>query len=157
MKRLFTLLLLLVAVSATYAQKRYVTMTAVRGYSNVVGSIYFGGAVPNSIEDVKSLSSSSYDYQVGIYLNLLSDEGFAVENVVSHSNSANNCAYTTYLLSKPAETPQPSDAIKKVTDDDAEIREVARFNLQGLPVSKKEKGIQIIVFSNYTTKTVIVE
>jgi hypothetical protein len=34
---------------------------------------------------------------------------------------------------------------------------VARYNLQGIPVKETEKGVQIIVFSNFTTKTVVVE
>ena len=41
--------------------------------------------------------------------------------------------------------------------DDQDVREVARYNLQGLPVDKDEKGVQIIVFSNFTTRTIIVE
>ena len=41
--------------------------------------------------------------------------------------------------------------------DDEEITEVARYNLQGIPVSESERGVQIIVYSNYTTKTIIVE
>ena len=48
-------------------------------------------------------------------------------------------------------------AIERVTADDQEAVEVARYNLQGVPVDKDEKGIQIVVYSNYTTKTVIVE
>ena len=50
------------------------------------------------------------------------------------------------------------DAIERiVADDGQEAVEVARYNLQGVPVDKNEKGIQIVVYSNYTTKTVIVE
>jgi hypothetical protein len=37
------------------------------------------------------------------------------------------------------------------------VYEVARYNLQGMPVKETEKGIQIVVFSNYTTKTIIKE
>lgn len=40
---------------------------------------------------------------------------------------------------------------------DEEKHEVARYNLQGNAVSPDEKGIQIVVFSDYTTKTEIVE
>ena len=38
-----------------------------------------------------------------------------------------------------------------------DVREVARYNLQGIACSPTEKGVQIVVFSDYTTKTVIVE
>jgi len=40
---------------------------------------------------------------------------------------------------------------------DSDAIEVARYNLQGIPISENEKGIQIIVYSDYTTKTVINE
>ncbi len=42
-----------------------------------------------------------------------------------------------------------------ISNDDAE--EVARYNLSGRPCSPNEKGVQIIVYSNFTTKTVILE
>jgi hypothetical protein len=36
-----------------------------------------------------------------------------------------------------------------------EAKEVARYNLSGQPCSPSEKGVQIIVYSDFTTKTVI--
>ena len=39
------------------------------------------------------------------------------------------------------------------TRSDAE--EVARYNLSGIPCSPNEKGVQIIVYSDFTTKTII--
>jgi hypothetical protein len=38
-----------------------------------------------------------------------------------------------------------------------DVNEIARYNLQGIPVNANEKGVQIIVYSNYTTKTVVVQ
>ena len=38
--------------------------------------------------------------------------------------------------------------------DDVEIK--ARYNLSGIPCSPNDKGVQIIVYSDYTTKTVVV-
>mgnify|MGYP007101893808 CR=1 FL=1 len=60
----------------------------------------------------------------------------------------------SFLLSKTADT---SNAIQMTTMDDEEVTEIARYNLQGIPVRKSEKGLQIIVFSNYTTKTVVIQ
>ena len=37
------------------------------------------------------------------------------------------------------------------------LTEIARYNLQGIQVNENEKGVQIIVYSNYTTKTVVVQ
>ena len=66
--------------------------------------------------------------------------------------------YVNYLLSKKTSSSNP-DVVTYQRDitDDTEVYEVARFNLQGLPVNKEEKGVQIVVYSNYTTKTIIVE
>ena len=50
-------------------------------------------------------------------------------------------------------------AVRAIESDhfDADMVEVARYNLSGRPCHPHEKGIQIVVYSNYTTKTVIVE
>ena len=85
---------------------------------------------------------------VGKVLNLLAKEGFVVEQM---SCSA-ECE--VILLSRIALDPE---AVPHVTADDQEAVEVARYNLQGLPVNEDEKGVQIIVYSNFTTKTIIVE
>lgn len=41
--------------------------------------------------------------------------------------------------------------------NDGEIEEVARYSLSGLPCNPYDKGVQIIVYSDFTTKTIIVE
>jgi hypothetical protein len=38
-----------------------------------------------------------------------------------------------------------------------DVEEVARFNLSGRPCMPNDKGVQIIVYSNFSTKTIIVE
>lgn len=43
------------------------------------------------------------------------------------------------------------------TYNDGEVEEVARYNLSGRPCKPYDKGVQIIVYSDFTTKTVIVE
>jgi hypothetical protein len=50
-----------------------------------------------------------------------------------------------------------SNAIQKIEADNDDVREIARYNLQGIPVKEGEKGLQIIVYSNYTTKTIVVQ
>ena len=37
-----------------------------------------------------------------------------------------------------------------------EAEEVARYNLSGHPCSPNDKGVQIIVYSDFTTRTIIV-
>lgn len=53
---------------------------------------------------------------------------------------------------------QPS-AIKEIEasgTDNGEAEEIARYNLSGHPCMPNEKGVQIIVYSDFTTKTVVV-
>lgn len=41
------------------------------------------------------------------------------------------------------------------TRHDSDTDEVARYNLSGRPCTPSDKGVQIIVYSDYTTRTVI--
>ena len=49
--------------------------------------------------------------------------------------------------------PSTVRSVETLRDNDAV--EVARYNLSGIPCSPNEKGIQIIVYSDFTTKAVI--
>ena len=47
-------------------------------------------------------------------------------------------------------------AVRSVNDDNGiDADEVARYNLSGQPCSPSDKGIQIIVYSDFTAKTII--
>lgn len=94
-------------------------------------------------------------FWLGEVLNLLASKGFEVVQMNSAANINDGSAVPVqYLLVKNS---SPVTAVESVRDKGEPTREVARYNLQGLPVSATEKGIQIIVYDNYTTKTVIVE
>lgn len=138
---------LLGCVAAAWGQKSYVNVVADHIYSSIYQEIYLTGDVPVGIKTHYD-SYGSEAMTVGKVLNLLAKEGFVVEQM---SCSA-ECE--VILLSRLALDPE---AIPHVTADDQEAVEVARYNLQGLPVSEDEKGVQIIVYSNFTTKTIIVE
>lgn len=91
---------------------------------------------------------------IGNILNQLAEKGFEVESMIGTNTSS--YGKIMFLLSKGKNS--NSTAIQHIsTDDEEEAREVARYNLQGIPVNKDERGIQIVVYSNYTTKTIIVE
>ena len=140
---------LAVAVMGTAAaQKSYVNVVADHIYSSIYQEIYLTGDVPPGIKTHYD-SYGSEAMTVGKVLNLLAKEGFTIEQM--------SCAAEgeVIILSRP-EVPE-SDQVERITIDDQDVREVARYNLQGFPVDKDEKGIQIVVYSNYTTKTVIVE
>ena len=148
MKKIILLLLLVLVSVTASARKSYITVSCTDsdGHS---GSIYLTGDVPTDMEKHYSSTSS------GNILNLLSARGYEVELMTGTSTQSSS--RLCYLLSKK-KSPNESDAIQHIyADDDAETYEVARYNLQGLPINKDEKGVQIVVYSNYTTKTIIVE
>ena len=165
MKRFVTLLTLLVGLwHGALAQKSYVTVYCSQNVYG--GGIYLSGDIPPSMKsfydsyDFVNTSLMGYSW-IGEVLNLLASNGFSVDKMntvfeTTHSDSPR--VVTTYLLSKPLEDSTP-DNIRRTekTDDNSKIHEVARYNLQGMPIDKEEKGVQIVVYSNYTTKTVIKE
>lgn len=151
MKKLFISLAMMLAIVGTaWGQKSYVNVVADHIYSSIYQEIYLTGDVPVGIKTHYD-SYGSEAMTMGKVLNLLAKEGFVVEQM---SCSA-ECEVV--LLSRIALYPDDNDAIARIEADDQDVHEVARYNLQGLPVDKDEKGIQIVVYSNYTTKTVIVE
>ena len=80
-------------------------------------------------------------------VNMLAERGFEVEFTMENRN---------FLMSKRSSSGY--NAVRSVVlNEDEDVTEVARYNLQGLPVKEHDKGVQIIVYSNYTTKTVIVQ
>ena len=148
MKKWIVLLALALAVAHTaVAQRSYVNVVADHIYSSIYQEMYLTGDVPAGIKTHYD-SFGSEAMTVGKVLNLLAREGFVVDQM-SCTNEGE-----VIVLSRVALYPE---AIEHVAADDQEAVEVARYNLQGVPVDKNEKGIQIVVYSNYTTKTIIVE
>lgn len=148
MKKMLSFIFLLAVGISALAQKSYITMYVGGLESQSQNFCYLSGDVPSDM--IRYYSPCSY----GDILNQLSAKGYEVENMVGTSTSSSR---VSYLLSKKG-TSNPSDDIQRVkADNDEEVAEVARYNLQGMPIGKNEKGIQIVVYSNYTTKTIIVE
>jgi hypothetical protein len=145
MKKYFIVFLLLIASIGSMAQKSYVHVHHSGSDLDLPSSyIVLSGDVPTNMK-----SQYSREATIGMVLNNLSNNGFEVEYVTSRQNS------TIYLLSKKSS--DVNNAIQRMQSDNEDVVEVARYNLQGLPVKESEKGIQIIVYSNYTTKTVLVQ
>ncbi len=148
------LLLLLAAVAlpfAAFAQKKYVNVVA-SGLTDRFQSITLSGDIPTGM---KSFYDSYTDQNtLGNVVNQLVSLGYVVEKM--------SCAYgekslEVILLSKAAQPDLTAIRDNTMEEKEDEAVEVARYNLQGIPVRPHEKGIQIVVFSNYTTRTVIVE
>lgn len=112
--------------------------------------ISLSGTVPSGIKKTYYQDS---DMTIGEMLNLLSEEGFEIEFTTSSPVNGYGGAY--FVWSKKSSN---TNSVNKVrTDDDSDVHEVARYNLQGMPISENEKGFQVVVYSNYTAKTVIIE
>ena len=94
---------------------------------------------------------------IGTLLNKLSREGFIIESQSMAAYATSNSGIKEIIIMSRSGSSNPSRIQSIKTEDEGEPYEVARYNLQGMPVKANEKGVQIIVFSNYTTKTVIVE
>ncbi len=152
--------MLLAIAGGARAQKSYLNLYVYgldRPQSNKFGygqTIYITGTIPDGIQSEYGTVDVMY---IGNLLTKLSSLGYSIEQMSTSSASGSNgtpITYETIIMSKPD---TDTASVPTVAASDDEATEVARYNLQGLPVTKGEKGIQIIVYSNYTTKTVIVE
>ena len=162
MKKIFIIALCLIASIACFARKSYVHVYAAQLSNSYGHALAITGDVPANIE--RSYFASQ-QVTIGQMLNMLAGEGFELEFVSSPTSTENYTGTAAgimlcYVLSKQIADSDSGDqsGIRTVKNDDADdVYEVARYNLQGLPVSPSEKGVQIVVYSNYTTRTVINE
>jgi hypothetical protein len=154
MKKFLVLLFLMSVGTSAFAQKSYLNVAAIDLWQEQSQYITLSGDVPS---DLKWYYHQTDDnMSIGNLLNILSEKGFVVEYMCSLNSGTGSDRGVNYLLSRNKSN--DSDAIQHIKAyDGEEAYEVARYNPQGLPVSKNEKGIQIVVYSNYTTKTIIVE
>ena len=155
MKKLLLFLFLAMPLIG-YSQKSYVQINVKLNFdnseSNKYGSsMYLTGDIPSGIKDYYYESYSTDDMTPGKLMSLLSAKGYELEKAF-----ATDTSHEIIIMSKDASS--SSSKIQNIKiEEEGEPYEVARYNLQGMPVKETEKGIQIIVYSNYTTKTVIVE
>ena len=151
-KALFLIAAMMLLPICSKAQKTYVNIVAM-DVNKRYHSMYLSGDVPS---DVNTFYDAYYnETTLGDVINQLASHGFVVEQMSCSQNESS--MRETVLLSKTS-SPSPTKAHEIIrSEKDGEAVEVARFNLQGIPVQPQEKGVQIIVYSNYTTRTVIVE
>ena len=128
------------------AHKEYLIVA----YSSSGGGMWvLCGYPPGNMKSEYKISSSAYGGSkktLALILNDLAEFGYEIEFAPDDNN---------YILSKKASG--SSSGVRSVSIENEDVTEVARYNLQGLPVKEHDKGVQIIVYSNYTTKTVIVQ
>lgn len=140
--------------ASVFAQKSYIHIYASYINSTNWQNISLTGDIPSSF---KSNYSNSDYMTIGILLNQLSELGYEVEFMSAPNYTKESVEpKMVYLLSKIKS--EDVNSVRVVKDNDnSEVHEIARYNLQGMPINKREKGLQIIVYSNYTTKTIFNE
>ncbi len=146
MKKILLVFCLMMACSSVFAQKKYLIL---HYFSGVSYRWILSGEIPDGMQESYKPSNNDARFiteAVVPILNELVENGYEVEKMYSEHY---------FLLSKKASGSY--NAIQSARNGNEEVTEVARYNLQGIPVNETEKGVQIIVYSNYTTKTVIVE
>jgi len=151
----FLLFIFVLCATNVFAQKSYINIYVSNLEYLSWQNIRLTGDLPSGI---KEEYRSDDGMLIGDLLNKLSEQGFEVEFMAApvytkETTEPKMC----YLLSKKGTGGSTSSARAISADDDTEVHEVARYNLQGMPIGKNEKGIQIVVYSNYTTKTIIKE
>ena len=136
----------MMAISGTFAQKTYVQVYTYKPI-NTRYEVRLRGNVPTDMMMKYESTSDTFVQDFMDIVNMLGERGYEVEFAMD------DCRY---LMSKRSSGSY--NAVRGVEiNEDEDVTEVARYNLQGLPVKEHDKGVQIIVYSNYTTKTVIVQ
>ena len=153
MKKLLLIMLLAIPFTA-HAQKSYVHIYVTEALklseSHHSGStMYLTGDIPSGLKDYYYYFND--DMTIGKLMTLLGREGFVLEKAFEMGNGEGEIV----IMSRGSSPSQSK--IQTIETEEGEPHEVARYNLQCLPAKPTEKGIQIIVYSNYTTKAVIVE
>lgn len=141
MKRYLLFILFAVVSLVANAQKSYLFVRADVA-ENTLYTVRLSGDIPASMQ--KKYNNK----EIGEIMNEISSLGFDMDYCFGGSS--------IYMIFSKGSSNQ-SSAIQKIEVDNDDVREIARYNLQGVPVSENEKGLQIIVYSNYTTKTVVVQ
>ena len=148
MKKFYILALLVLTSVCAFAARTYVHIY-VTGMKYTANNLYLSGQLPPGINTYYN------DITIGEMLNKLSKYGFELESIAGAAGSSGD-VNGLYVLSKNSE-PDSDSAPDVIVDNTADVYEVARYNLQGMPVNENTPGVQIVVYSNYTTRTVIVQ
>lgn len=109
----------------------------------------FGYWIMELFGDLPSDYPSKYGYDEHKDLNdvikELTERGYQIDKFACSSSTF----HLMIIMSKDIST---DSSQKMVYNND--VTEKARYNLQGMPIRKNEKGIQIVVYSDYSTKII---
>lgn len=156
MKKIALFLFIAMSLCAN-AQKSFLTIYA-RDLNATGQTLNISGKLPAGVK-------SFYAYYEGITLaklmTTLAEDGYIFEQMMttsptlpSGSSNDNYVSGAVLVLMSKGSQPLPPGAVESINSGD-DVVEVARYNLQGQPISENEPGLQIIVYSNYTSKVII--
>ncbi len=150
MKKFILSIAAALALFTATAQRSYVSL-----YINMNSadsrwvSARVSGNVPVSMKDYYA---ATYDRLTdGDLINMLSAEGFSIDRIAAMGET--NCVVIMSKNSSGDSGIITQNADEYVTDG----VEIARYDLQGRLVDENCPGLQIIVYSDYSAKTIIVK
>ena len=148
MRKILFALFALFAFSA-FAQRGYVSLYINMNEADSKWvSARVSGDVPASM---KEYYAATYDRLTdGELINMLADEGFSIDRIAAMGDT--NCII---IMSKNSNN--ESGIITNIRTGNSDATEIARYDLQGRLIDEDTQGIQIIVYSDYSAKTVLVK
>lgn len=113
-----------------------------------IAEMYLFGNLPTYIQkEYKSRDGKNLES----IINELSEKGYQLEHFICNLD----LNIQSVILSTTNNGNTSIRSIKNTNEND--VIEKARYNLNGIPINKNEKGIQIVVYSDYTTKIINVK
>ena len=114
-----------------------------------IAQMYVFGNLPTYIQKEYKITDGK---NLESIINELSEKGYQVEHFIC---DLDNLTIQSVILSTTNNGNTSIRSIKNTNDND--VIEKARYNLNGIPINENEKGIQIVVYSDYTTKIINVK
>lgn len=127
------------------AKKDYVNIVA-SGVSDATNKTDMNVSLYQRLDNVKSHYDKTDGFSIGEMIGKIQELGFEVEFISGSSSNGE-----IVLMSKNIE----STGIKNYTDDSHENSEIERFSITGMPTTKNDKGVQVIKYSDNTTRKVL--
>ena len=150
MKKLFLSVAAAFALFTSTAQRSYVSL-----YINMNAadskwvSARVSGDIPASMKDYYA---ATYDrLSDGELINMLANEGFTIDKIAAMGE-------TNFVVIMSKNSSDGSGIITQNADEHyTNAVEIARYDLQGRLVDDDSPGLQIVVYSDYSAKTVVVK
>ena len=150
MKKLLLSIAAAFTLFMTTAQRSYVSLYINMNYADSKWvSARVSGDIPASMKDYYA---ATYDrLSDGELINMLANEGFMIDKIAAMGE-------TTCVVIMSKNSSSDSGIITKSADEQStNAVEIARYDLQGRLVDDDSPGLQIVVYSDYSAKTVVVK